>query len=137
HFWGDKNKISRRSPQSGDKFSGGSASRGKASKGIDLARARIYKPAKNAMQSGRARTRRWILEFEPRSARGVEPLMGWTSSADTNAQVTLCFDTQEEAIAYAEKHGIEYQFYEPKKQPVLLKAYADNFKFGRSEPWTH
>ena len=123
--------------KAGKRFSGDPAGRGKGFKGIDLARARIYKPAKNAMQSGRARTRRWVLEFEPRSARRVEPLMGWTSSGDMNAQVTLRFDTKEEAIAYAEKHGIDFQLYEPKKQPVLLKSYSDNFKFGRSEPWTH
>lgn len=102
-----------------------------------MARARIYKPAKTAMQSGRARTHKWVLEFEPRTARGVEPLMGWTSSGDMNAQVTLRFDTREEAIAYAEKHGIDFQLYEPKRQPRLLKTYADNFKYGRSEPWTH
>src|SRR5690554_3768683 len=116
--------------EAGTRFSSGPARRGKGFKGfkgIDLASARIYKPAKNAMQSGRARTRRWVLEFEPRSARRVEPLMGWTSSGDMNAQVTLRFDTKEEAIAYADKHGIEFQLYEPKKQPVLLKSYSDNF----------
>lgn len=110
---------------------------GKRCKGTDLARARIYKPAKTAMQSGRAKTRKWVLDFEPGSARKVEPLMGWTSSGDMNAQVTLRFDTKEEAVAYAEKHGIEYQVFEPKVQRRSLKAYADNFKFGRQELWTH
>ncbi|MDZ4382759.1 MAG: ETC complex I subunit [Parvibaculum sp.] len=102
-----------------------------------MARARIYKPAKTAMQSGRAKTRKWVLDFEPGSARKVEPLMGWTSSGDTNAQVTLRFDTKEEAVAYAVKHGIEYQLSEPRTQRRSIKAYADNFKFGRQSLWTH
>ena len=102
-----------------------------------MARARIYKPAKTAMQSGRAKTRKWVLDFEPGSARKVEPLMGWTSSGDTRAQVTLRFDSKEEAVAYAEKHGIEYQVFEPKTQRRSIKAYADNFKFGRQGLWTH
>ncbi len=102
-----------------------------------MARARIYKPAKTAMQSGRAKTRKWVLDFEPGSARRVEPLMGWTSSGDMNSQVTLRFDTKEEAIAYAKKHGIEYQVFEPKTQRRSIKAYADNFKYGRQDLWTH
>ncbi|MDO9125573.1 ETC complex I subunit [Parvibaculum sp.] len=104
---------------------------------MDLARARIYKPAKTAMQSGRAKTKKWVLEFEPGSARHVEPLMGWTSSRDTNAQVLLRFDSKEEAVAYADKHGIEYQIFEPKGRRRTIKSYADNFKFGRQGLWTH
>ena len=69
-------------------------------------RARIYKPARNAMQSGRARTKLWLLEYEPESARVPDPLMGWTSSHDMRQQVALEFDTREEAVAYAEKHEI-------------------------------
>jgi hypothetical protein len=102
-----------------------------------LARARIYKPAKTAMQSGRAKTKKWVLDFEPGSARRVEPLMGWTSSGDMDSQVTLRFDTKEEAIAYAKKHGIECQVFEPKTQRRSIKAYADNFKYGRQDLWTH
>ena len=102
-----------------------------------MARARIYKPAKTAMQSGRAKTRKWVLDFEPGSARRVEPLMGWTSSGDMDSQVTLRFDTKEEAVAYAKKHGIEYQVFEPKIQRRSLKAYSDNFKYGRQDLWTH
>ncbi|MCF8470252.1 MAG: ETC complex I subunit [Parvibaculum sp.] len=105
--------------------------------GFKLARARIYKPAKTAMQSGRAKTKKWLLDFEPASARQIEPLMGWTSSRDTKAQVRLRFDTREEAIAYAEKHGIDYEVFEPNIQRRAIKAYADNFKFGRKELWTH
>lgn len=102
-----------------------------------MARARIYKPAKTAMQSGRAKTRKWVLDFEPGSARRVEPLMGWTSSGDMDSQVTLRFDTKEEAVTYAKKHGIEYQVFEPKIQRRSLKAYSDNFKYGRQDLWTH
>ena len=76
-------------------------------------RARIYQPAKNAMQSGRARTKQWLLEYEPESARETDPLMGWTSSDDMRQQIQLEFDTKEEAVAYAEKHAIPYQVFEP------------------------
>lgn len=99
--------------------------------------ARIYKPARTAMQSGTARTRLWLLEFEPEAPRQVEPLMGWTSSADTKQQLRLYFATKEEAVAYCEKHGIAYQVSEP-KQPARRKiAYADNFAFKRVGQWTH
>lgn len=99
--------------------------------------ARIYRPARNAMQSGKANTRQWRLEFEPASARGIDPLMGWTSSADMNGQVRLDFDSKEEAIAYAERHGIPFRLHEPQEPPVILKAYADNFATHRRVPWTH
>ena len=99
--------------------------------------ARIYRPAKTAMQSGKAKTREWILEFEPASARALDPLMGWTSSSDMNGQVRLRFDSKEDAIAYAEKHGIPFRLHEPQQAPVILKAYADNFAYGRKQPWTH
>lgn len=102
-----------------------------------MARARIFKPAKTAMQSGRAKTKKWVLEFEPDHARQIDPLMGWTSSRDTQTQLLLRFDTQEEAIAYAHKHGIEFQISEPKTQKRSIKAYADNFKYGRQGLWTH
>ncbi len=99
--------------------------------------ARIYKPAKTAMQSGKARTKDWVLEFEPASARVSEPLMGWTSSTDMNGQVRLAFETKEEAIAYAQSHGIAFQLSEPRIQKLTIKAYADNFSTDRKEPWTH
>ncbi len=99
--------------------------------------ARIYKPAKNAMQSGRANTKDWILEFEPASARKPEPLMGWTSSTDMNGQVRLAFETRQEAVAYAQGHGIAFQLSEPHETRRIIKAYADNFAADRKEPWTH
>jgi hypothetical protein len=99
--------------------------------------ARIYQPAKSATQSGLARTRRWVLEFEPRVARSIEPLMGWTSSEDMNQQVVLEFDTLEEAVAFADRHGIAHQVFEPHQPAAKSKAYADNFRFDRKIPWSH
>jgi hypothetical protein len=99
--------------------------------------ARIFRPAKSAMQSGIARSKEWVLEFEPEQAKDLEPLMGWTSSVDTKGQIHLTFDTREEAIGYAERHNIPYQVFEPKPRRLSLKAYADNFKFNRKGLWTH
>ena len=98
---------------------------------------RIFKPAKTAMQSGEARTKEWILEFEPAAPRSVDPLMGWTSSSDTRAQVRLEFDTKEEAIAYATREELAYTLIEPKPRKPIRKSYADNFRFGRTDNWTH
>lgn len=99
--------------------------------------ARIYKPAKTAMQSGLAGTKDWVLEYEPAKPRKIDPLMGWTSTADMRAQVRLTFDTREEAIAYAEQNGIPYRLQEPEPRRFIRKSYADNFKFGRIGAWTH
>ena len=100
-------------------------------------RARIYKPAKNAMQSGKARTKLWLLEYEPETARKPDPLMGWTSSSDMRQQLALEFDTAEEAVAYAEAHGIAYQVFEPHAPRPRAKSYSDNFRFDRKQPWSH
>ena len=99
--------------------------------------ARIYRPAKTAMQSGKAKSRAWRLEFEPASARVPEPLMGWTATTDMDGQVRLSFYSKEEAIEYAERHGIAFRLHEPQEQPVIIKAYADNFAPGRKVSWTH
>ncbi|GAB4516353.1 MAG: ETC complex I subunit [Amphiplicatus sp.] len=100
--------------------------------------ARIYRPAKTAMQSGKAQTQKWRLEFEAESARRIDPLMGWTSGADTRAgQVRLYFNSREEAIAYAERQSIPYVIEEPHSQAQRPKAYADNFSYRRRAPWTH
>ncbi|HEY7298617.1 MAG TPA: ETC complex I subunit [Xanthobacteraceae bacterium] len=99
--------------------------------------ARIYKPAKTAMQSGLARTKEWVLDFEPQEPREVEPLMGWTSSGDMRSQVRLQFDTPEEAVAYCERYGIAYQLF-PAQEPARRGlSYADNFSYKRREAWTH
>jgi hypothetical protein len=99
--------------------------------------ARIYKPAKNAMQSGKAKSREWQLDYEPEIPRAIEPLMGWTSSADMKQQLTLRFHTREDAIAYCEREGIPYRVIEPKEPVRRIAAYADNFSYRRGEPWTH
>ncbi len=100
-------------------------------------RARIFQQPKNAMQSGTARTHDWVLEFEPAEPRKADPLMGWIGSGDTQAQVRLRFDTQEEAVAYAARNGMPYDIELPRPQRFRPKAYADNFRFGRRENWTH
>ena len=99
--------------------------------------ARIFCPAKTAMQSGKAKSQDWVLEFEPADARRQDPLMGWTQTADTEGQVRLSFETKEEAIRYADQHGIAFQLVDPKPTKRIIKAYADNFAFGRKVPWTH
>ena len=102
-------------------------------------RARIYKPAKTAMSSGQAKTKGWALEFAPDSPRSVDPLMGWTSSQDTQTQVRLRFDTKDAALAYAREHGIEAQVFEPKKRKpnIRPRGYAENFAVDRRTVWTH
>jgi len=99
--------------------------------------ARIYKPAKTAMQSGRAKTKDWMLDYEPEEPRVVESLMGWTSSGDMKSQLRLNFATKEEAVAYAKRHSIPYQVFDAK--PVVRRGltYADNFAFNRRDAWTH
>lgn len=99
--------------------------------------ARIFSPAKTAMQSGKAKTGYWVLEFEPAQPRRIDPLMGYTSSGDMTSQIRLSFETREEAIAYAEKNGIEYRVQEPKEAKRRPISYSDNFRYDRKTPWTH
>jgi hypothetical protein len=99
--------------------------------------ARIYKPAKTAMQSGLANTKAWVLDFEPEQPREVEPLMGWTSSGDMRQQLRLRFPSKEEAVAYCERHGIPHQVFETKPAERHGLAYADNFAYTRRDAWTH
>ena len=102
-------------------------------------RARIYQPAKTAMQSGSAKTHQWVMEFAPASEREVDPLMGWTSSTDTQSQVRLKFETREAAEAYAAEKGIEYDLVEPKPRKPVIRArgYGENFATDRKGAWTH
>jgi hypothetical protein len=99
--------------------------------------ARIYKPAKTAMQSGWAKTRDWVLDYEPEEPRVVESLMGWTTSGDMKSQLRLSFDSKEEAIAYCERYGIPYRVFESKPAARRGLSYADNFAHSRRTPWTH
>jgi hypothetical protein len=99
--------------------------------------ARIYKPAKTAMQSGAAKTKEWVLDYEPEQPQEIEPLMGWTSSGDMRQQVRLHFDTAEEAVAYCERHRIPYQIAQPTTHARRIISYSDNFAFKRRDPWTH
>ena len=100
-------------------------------------RARIYRQPKTAMQSGIAGTGEWVLDFEPAEARRADPLMGWTGSADTQTQVRLRFDTREEAIDFATREGMAYSVELTTEKKFRPKAYADNFKYGRIDNWTH
>ncbi|KAA9008081.1 ETC complex I subunit [Histidinibacterium aquaticum] len=102
-------------------------------------RARIYRPARTAMSSGSAKTRKWVLDFPNQTGREVDPLMGWTSSADTQSQVRLTFDTKEEAVAYAEEHGIDAVVKDPNVRGANVRpgGYAENFASNRRGAWTH
>jgi len=99
--------------------------------------ARIYKPARTAMQSGTAKTKDWVLEYEPEQPRAIEPLMGWTSSGDMKQQLRLRFETREDAIAYCARNGIPYQLAESKPPVRKTISYSDNFAFTRRGAWTH
>ncbi|MBT9247034.1 ETC complex I subunit [Gemmobacter fulvus] len=102
-------------------------------------RARIYQPARNAMQSGTAKAKGWVLEFAPASAREVDPLMGWTSTTDTTTQVKLRFETREAAEDYAKANGIAADVMEPNKRKpnIRMMGYGENFATNRKGAWTH
>lgn len=79
------------------------------------------------MQSGRARTKKWMLEFERSAAKKPDPLMGWAGSDDTQSQVRLSFDTREQAEDYARREGLAYEVVEPRQAKPKIQAYSDNF----------
>ncbi len=93
---------------------------------------RIYQPAKTAMQSGRANTKRWLLEHDPVDAQATDPLMGWAGSHDTDRQVKLWFASKEEAVAFATHKGFTARIEEPHGRTVTAKSYADNFMYRRA-----
>jgi len=99
--------------------------------------ARIYQPAKSAMQSGKGKTKVWTLEFEPSSVRAPEALMGWQQTLDMDGQIRLKFETRDEAVAYAQANAIPFEVLENPAPKKIIKAYADNFAYGRRQPWTH
>jgi hypothetical protein len=100
-------------------------------------RARIFLPPRSAMQSGTAKTHRWLLEYEPETPRTRDPLMGWTGSDDMHSQIRLNFETKEEAIAYATSRDIPFDLELPPVRIKKPKSYADNFRFDRKENWSH
>ena len=91
-----------------------------------MRKAKIYNPSKTATQSGKGKTKKWILKFESRHGY-TNPLMGWESSDDTLSEIQLEFDTKDEAIKYAKKNNINYEIIEPKNRKIIKKSYADNF----------
>jgi ETC complex I subunit conserved region len=90
--------------------------------------ARIFQEAKNAMQSGKGREGRWVLDFESHTPRRPDPLTGWSGGSDTQSQVTLYFDTLDAAKAYAERYGIHYHVLPPVERKLRIQSYADNFR---------
>jgi hypothetical protein len=102
-----------------------------------VAAARIYRPSPNAMQSGRGKSKQWVLVFEPSTRREIDPLMGYTSSSDTRTQVKLAFETLEAAEAYAQREGIAYSVQPAHDRTAQRTAYPDNFRSDRKTPWTH
>jgi hypothetical protein len=101
-----------------------------------MSMARIYRPAKTAMQSGQSKDR-WLLEFEPESAKSFDPLMGTVASTDMKSQIKLWFDSKDLAVAYAEKNSLAYRVEEPQDASRKAVSYSDNFKVNRVGQWTH
>lgn len=99
--------------------------------------AKIYRPAKTAMQSGKAGTQKWRLEFAAAHAPTIDALMGWTGSPDAHGQIRMTFDSKEQAIAFARAHNIPHQVTDERQPQRIIKAYGDNFSFKRREPWSH
>ena len=96
-------------------------------------KAKIYQPARTAMQSGYANAQHWIVEYEPEEAKKVDTLMGWAGSGDMRGQLRLKFETKDEAIAYAERNALSYNIAEPNIRRVIPKSYSDNFKYTKVE----
>ncbi|HFB2048108.1 MAG: ETC complex I subunit [Hyphomicrobiaceae bacterium] len=99
--------------------------------------ARIFKLAKNAMQSGKSHIKPWVLEYEPKCPGGIDPLMGWVTATDVNRYVRLRFESKEQAVAYAERNSIECSIFNSKPKKIVKKSYADNFRYDKLESWTH
>ena len=99
--------------------------------------ARIYRPARNAMQSGKGKSNQWVLVHELAVPREIDPLMGYTSSSDTRQQIRLSFDTLEAAEGYAQKNGIPYSVQPAHEATPKRVYYPDNFRSDRKTPWTH
>jgi len=99
--------------------------------------AKIYQPSPNAMQSGRANSRHWVLEFKPTGKGEIDPLTGTLRSTDMRAQLDLKFPTLEEAVAYAKAHNIPHRVVKPRTVKRISRSYAENFAYDKKHPWTH
>lgn len=99
--------------------------------------AKIYCPAKTAMQSGKAKTKNWHLEFDSASPKQIDPVFGYTSSSDMKQQIRLKFATKEAAVDYAKRNEIDYRVVEPKTAKRRSMTYSENFSYTRPQPWTH
>ncbi len=97
----------------------------------------IFRPARNAMQSGKGKSNNWVLVHEPDGSRQIDPLMGYSSSSNMNSQIRLTFDSLEEAKDYASRQGLAYRVEEGHDATSKVCVYTDNFKSGRKTPWTH
>lgn len=105
---------------------------------MSKATARIYSPPRSAMQSGTAGLGRWLLEFAPDARQRLDPVTGWSGGLSTERQLRLRFSSREAAETYAKAQGITYTVEAPPAAKVIKpKIYADNFKYGRAENWTH
>ena len=91
-----------------------------------MKKAKIYKPTRTAMQSGKRNTKKWLLEFDTLD-NGVDPLMGWESSKDTMSEIKLEFSSKDHAINYAKKNDLDFYIIEPQKRKIIIKSYSDNF----------
>ena len=92
-----------------------------------MSKAKIYRPTKNPMQSGKANIVKWLLEYEPAAAKKVDNLMGWQGSTDMLNEIHMKFDSKEAAVAYATKNGLDFEVIEPKEPVIKIKSYAENF----------
>jgi hypothetical protein len=98
---------------------------------------RVYQPRKNAMQSGRGKTRYWLVEFEPGAQAQNDSLMGWAGQGDTRNQLKMRFESRDDAVAFCSRNGLDYQVIEPKERRIHRKSYSDNFGCDRDKNWTH
>lgn len=98
---------------------------------------RVYQPRKNAMQSGRAKTKHWTVEFEPGAQPANDTLMGWVGQGDTRNQLRMRFDSRDEAVAFCKRNNLDYQVIEPKQRRLVRKSYSENFSPSRDKNWTH
>lgn len=89
------------------------------------------------MQSGKGKAGKWVLSYEPETAKTIDPLMGYTSSGDMSQQIKITFSCKEEAVAYAERENIAYKLIEPRKKKTQIASYSENFRHDRIAPWTH